>query len=246
MQNARISRNIEFVGDAKQEANIKGNLLPEKAIRVDYFDGKVIDETNEYTITVAGTADAIAVQGAGQIGLRATTGTADQEVCFIATPLIFDITQNPIIEARVEITDVSGTFLFFGFSDAVLETTPSATIDYAGGTLAAVATDAVGFVCDAEKTASALYCAYVGTGIAVGASLASPTVTWTDGVKHTLRVELDSSGNAYYYCDGIQVGYKATAVTDVPLCAIFNFGTRAADGSNYVYVRRLVRIQDIP
>jgi len=252
MQQARISREIEFVGDANQEANVKGNLLPERRCIVDYFDGKVIDETNFYTITVGGTSDAIAVSGGGVPGFTVATGTVDQQVCFIATPLVFDISENPVIEAKVNIADVSGTSFFFGFSDAVTETTPDSTIDYAGGTLAAAATDAAGFVCDADKGSSALYCATIATGGTVAGALASPAITWTDGISHTLRVELKESDaatpthDAYFYCDGIQVGFKQSAVTDVPFCAMFNFGTRANDGTNAVYVRYLAKFSDIP
>ena len=135
--------------------------------------------------------------------------------------------------------------IFFGFSDATSETTPNATIDYADGTLAAAATDAVGFVVDADKNSSRIFCASIATGGSVTATAAAPTVAWTDGQSKTLRVALDSSGNASFYIDGVQVGYEATAVTDVPLCIMINYGNR--DGSSdVIYTRYVALFQDIP
>ena len=135
--------------------------------------------------------------------------------------------------------------LFFGFSDATSETSPAATIDYADGTLAAAATDAVGFVVDADKESSRIYCASIATGGSVTASEALPQTAWTDGQSKTLRVALDSSGNATFYIDGVAVHYEATAVTDVPLCGMINYGNR--DGSSdVIYTRYVAMFQDIP
>jgi hypothetical protein len=245
-QQIKVERKIQFVGDANQEANVEGNFLTKRACRVDWFDQKALDETNGYTITVDGTGDTVAVSGGGVIGVTMTTGSGDNEVEYFApTPLVFDISQNPAIEAKIQITDVSGTVVFFGFSDAITETSPNSTIDYADGTLAAAATDAVGFVIDGDKSSSAVYCASIATGGSVAATAAAPSTVWTDAQAKVLRVELDSSGNARFYIDGVQVGYKATAVTDVPLCAIINAGNREA-AANTVYVRYLAKFQDIP
>jgi len=250
MQQARISREIEFVGDANQEANVKGNLLPKRMCSVDYFETPIITvgtvTSSPYTVTAAGTSASVAASAGGVIGVTFTTGTDDNAIAYLAaTPLVFDISQNPAIETKINITDVTGSVVFFGFSDALTETTPAATIDYADGTLAAAATDAVGFVIDADKASSAVYCASIATGGSVTATAAAPSTVWTDGQSKTLRVELDSSGNAKFYIDGALVNYTATAVTDVPLCAMYNVGNR--DGSSdTVYARYLAKFQDIP
>jgi len=241
--NVYVGNYIKFTGAAKFNDNVKGNLSTERMCSVDWFDQTALDTTNDYTATLGGTNDAAALTAGGYCGLTLTTGTGDDEVSFLATALIFDISQEPEIEAKIKIVDVSGTFVFFGFSDATSETSPAATIDYAGGTLAAAATDAAGFVCDADKGSSSLYVASIASGGSVTG--ADTGIDWEDNQSKVLRVKLDSSGNAYYYVDGVQYGYKASAVTDVPLCAIFNFGTRADDGSNVVYVRYLKKWQDI-
>ncbi len=230
---------IEFKGEAKTKENVKGDLSTERMCSADFFDHKAIDTTNEYT-GAAGSA----VTGGGVSGLTLTTSGTDNVVYYFATPLIFDITQKPVIETKLKLADVSGTFVFFGFSDAINETSPSATIDADSGTLVAVATDAAGFVIDADKGTSSIYSASVKTGAAVQS--ADSGIDWADDESKILRVELDASGNAYFYVDGVQVGYIALAVADVPLCAIINFGTRANDGANVVYTRYLKKWCDIP
>lgn len=241
-----VGDRIEFTGEAKTKANIRGDMLPERMSSIDWFDQAALDATNDYVQTLGGTSDAGAVCGAGESGLLLTTGTGDNEVSFLATPLIFDISNSPTIEAKFNISDVSGTFLYFGFADATTETTPAATIDADSATLTAVATDAVGFVVDADLGGSSIYCASSNTGAAVQS--VDTGLDWADGISHTLRVSLDSSGNAKFFVDGIQKGYIALAVADVAagLCAMVNYGTRAADGANTVYMRYLAKFQDVP
>ena len=69
---------------------------------------------------------------------------------------------------------------------------------------------------------------------------------WADTISKRLRVSLDASGNAYFYADGVQVGYIPLAVADVPLCAIFNAGTRNNEGAMTVEARYLAKWQDVP
>jgi hypothetical protein len=243
-QQVRVEREITFVGDANQEANISGNFLTKRACRVDWFDQAALDATNNYVQTLGGTSDAGAVVGAGEIGFKGTTGTSDNEISFLSTALIFDPSQNPAIEAKIEVTDAVNSFFFFGFSDATSETTPDATIDASGGTIAAAATDAAGFFMDGDKSSTLYY-----GSIATGGSVASTStgLTWASGTAKTLRVELDSSLTARYYVNGVQVGTKALAVTDIAagFCATFNYGTREA-AANYLYMRYLAKFQDIP
>ena len=226
-QQIRVGKEIEFVGDAAQAANIKGYPSTERMSSVDWFDQTTLDVTNDYTQTLGGTSDAGALTAGGEHGFKGTTGTGDNEVAFLATGLIFDITQGPVIETKLKITDVSGTVVYFGFSDATSETTPAATIDADSGTLTAVATDAAGFVIDADLGTSSLYCASTKTGAAVQS--VDTATDWADAQSKVLRVALDSSGNARFYVDGVELGYIASAVADVPLCAIINYGTRIVD-----------------
>jgi len=239
--NVYVDRSLEFKTGAAIKANVKGNLSTERMCSVDWFDHKAIDTTNEYT-GAAGSA----VSGGGVSGLTLTTSATDNVVYYFATPLIFDITQSPVIETKLHLVDVSGTFVYFGFSNAVSETSPAATIDADSGTLTNAATDAAGFVIDADLGSSSIWCASVKTQSAGGTvQSVDTTLDWADTISYVLRVALDTSGNARFYVDGVQKGYIALAVADVPLCAIINFGTRAADGANVVYARYLKKWADV-
>lgn len=241
-QQVNVQKNLVFSSGANNKANVTGDMLPVRMQAIDWFNGIVLNATNDYTVTVGGTSDAAAVTLGGANGLKMTTGTGDNEVMFVATGLMFDATSNPVIETKVTLADVSGTSLFFGFSDADTETTPASTIDYADGTLVAAATDAVGFVCDADKSSSLLYFASIATGGSVAG--VSTGITWTDGQTKSLRVRINSDLSADGFVDGVQVAHVAGAVTDVPFCAIFNAGTRANDGANIVTAKYLAKFQD--
>jgi hypothetical protein len=242
-QQVNVNRTLSFNDSAEHRTNIKGNPSTERYCGVDWYDQVAIDTTNDYVSTLGGTGDAVALVAGGATGVLLTTGSTDNEVSFLGTGLIFDISKSPEIEARVTIDDVSGTSFFFGFSDANTESTPASTIDYADGTLAAAATDAVGFVVDADKSSSLMYASSIATGGAVGAT--STGITWTDGQTKVLRVQLNTEGDAYFWVDGNLVAIRQSAVTDVPLCAVYNYGTRANDGSNTVTVKYLKKWQTI-
>jgi hypothetical protein len=241
-QQVNVQRSLKFTGDAANKANVKGSMSALRYTSVDWFDQTALDTTNDYTATLGGTGDAVALSAAGATGITMTSGTTDNEVSFLGTALIFDISNNPEIETRVTITDVSGTSFFFGFSDANTESTPASTIDYADGTLAAAATDAVGFVVDADKSSSLMYAASIATGGSVAG--ASTGITWTDGLTKTLRIRLNTEGDAFFFVDGVCTNIVQSAVTDVPLCAVFNWGTRDNDGSNTVIAKYLKKWQD--
>ena len=234
-----VGSEIVFQEEANHQDNMKGNPSTERMCSVDWFDQTTLDTTYDYTSTIADDGTH-ALSAGGANGVTLTTGATDNDVDFLATGLIFDITQEPEIESKIEITDVTGTFVFFGFSDATSETSPAASIDADGGTLTNAATNAAGFVIDADLGSSSIYCASVNAQGAGGTVQNVDSATdWADGATHVLRVKLDSSGNAYFWLDGVQVGYIALAVADVPLCAIWNDGTRDNDGANTVYARYL-------
>ena len=244
MSDVYVDSELIFKTAAATKANIVGNPSTVRMSSVDPFDGVTLDVTNDYVQTLGGTNDLGALAAAGEPGFKGTCGDTDNEVSFLATALIFDITQKPEIEIKLKIVNVSGTFVYFGFSDATSETTPAATIDAAGGTLTAAATNAVGFVCDADLGPSSLYCASVNAGGAVQS--VDTGIDWTDNQSKIKRVSLDSSGNARFYVDGVQKGYIALAVADVPLCAILNYGQRAGEANTVVHMRYLKKWQDVP
>lgn len=238
-----VNRKLKFSASAEVRPNVGGNMLTERMCSVDWFDQYAIDTTYTYRDTSTGTSAAPTV---GTGGLTLTTGTDDNAIGYLATGLRFDITYEPVLEAKVTINDISGSCFFFGFADANTESTPNATIDYADGSAAAAATDACGFVVDGDSLSGSdaiIYAASIATGGSVTAT--DTGEVWSDGEVKTLRVALDSDGNARFYINGIEVHYQADAVTDVALCAMFNYGNR--DGSSdTILVEYLAKFQDMP
>ena len=99
-QQVRVERELVFDNQADIDVNIKGDMMPERMNSIDWLDGDTLD-TNKYTVTVGGDSDAIALGQAGEPGVKFTTGTTDDNVCYLATGLIFDITQLPSIETKL-------------------------------------------------------------------------------------------------------------------------------------------------
>ncbi len=240
-QQIKVERDIQFIGPASKTNNVEGDFAMK---RWHFYDPFMHDSQANYTATLDGTNDAIAALAGGYPGLSLLSGDTDNEVSFLGTGLIFDATYNPVIECKVRITDISQTSFFFGFSDANTETTPASTIDYADATLAAAATDAAGFVSDADKSSSQFYAASIKTG---GSVVGTATgVTPTDTSTHILRVEITPSLTVIYYIDEVQVDVDVGGVTDVPLCAIWNFGTRDNGGGDAVYLYYFKAWQGLP
>jgi hypothetical protein len=231
MQVAKVGRALQFVGSAVNKDNVEGNPSFNKLVIYDDFVCTTLDATNDYTVTIAATADSATINAQANGVVRLTSGSTDDNVAFLASSLIFDMSKNPVIEARVSIIDVSKSCLFFGFSMATNDTTPEGIIDADSATIArgTAITDAAGFVCDADKVTSTLYIASTKTSGAIQSAAVTPSTLWTDGQWKVLRVALDSTGNAYFWVDGVLAGIIKLAVADVPFCFVVACSTR--DGS---------------
>jgi len=244
-QQVKISRDLEFMGDAKHTQNVQGPMHETMVHFHDHFTDDTLS-TDKWLATV--TSATIAVDHATYPGGMAliTTDATDNETNFLSTPLCWMDDQNCIAEAKILITDVSGVVLFFGFSDATYETTPALAIDYADGTLATVSgRDAVGIVCDFDDSVNGINSIVaVGANAGVLETAIDSGVDWADGIWHTLRVELNPDGDAYFYLDGTSFGYMATAVTSAtPLCITVQSGNRDA-AIDTIYVDRVDGWQD--
>ncbi len=246
MTDVYVDDELIFKAQASVDDNITGNPSTERMVSVDWFDGLLLNVTNDYVQTLDGTNDLGALVAAGENGFKGTCGDTDNEISFLSTALIFDFTQKPAIESKIEITNVSGTFVFYGFSDATSETTPEATIDADTATLRKGdnTTDAVGFVIDADLGTSSIWCASTNNGAAL--QTVDTGLDWGDTEKKRLRVALDALGNARFYVDGVQKGYIALAVADVPLCATLNYGQRNGEANQIVEMRYLKKWQNCP
>jgi hypothetical protein len=252
LEQVKVSRSLVFEGAANTKDNVVGNPSFKKTVVTDDFTGVTLDATNDYTVTVGGLNDAVAIDnsasGAAGGWISILSGDTDNEACFMATPLIFDISKNPVIEARLYLTKVTETALFFGFSDAVLEATPAMPIDDDGASPVAAADDVAGFVIDADSTTpSEIQCGYATA--AGAATMIDSGIAAADGTTSTnilvLRVTIDSSGYVSYFVNGKLVGISTSAaVSDVPLCGMLATATRANGAGDKVFVDYIKYWQD--
>ena len=238
-----IDDHIEMRGDALHRSNMDGPWQETKVHFHDHFTDDTLS-TNKWLATV--TNHTIAVDHATNRHCALfTTDTTDNEASFLAGPLVWEDDQNAVAEFRIKVTDVSAICLFVGFSDATFEATPDMPIDYSGGTLAAAATNAVGIVMDGEDSVNGAS-SIVGVGVNAGAleTAIDSATDWADGEWHTLRVELDPDGDAYFYLDGSAFGYMATAIASgTALCVIMAVANRGTSAET-VYVDRVDAWQD--
>lgn len=179
--------------------------------------------------TDSATSDAAIVSGADGIGgvLRLTTGdagtgyAADAEQVTQRALMWKAANGNLNLEARVKLSAITTCYAFVGFTDTVAAALEAPIVSAASGnTLTTNATDAVGFMFDTNMTDDNWWL----TGVAnnVDATAQNSGYAPVAGAWVVLRVELDTSGNATFYRNGLQVGTRmANAVTPtVPLTAV--------------------------
>jgi len=236
--NVRVEKSLEFVtGAASRQANVLGPLQEKKKHFKDHFTDDTLD-TSRWAVSVPGTSDTIAISEVAGGECLITTGTVDDDSCMIATAIIWNGTRNAVAEARITMDDVSGTALFVGFSITKSESNNSIAIHYAADALTTVATEAVGFVIDADHATSSIMCASVDSD--VDGTPVDTGVDWADAETRNLRVSIDTAGKAIFYINGTPVAQIAAAVTAATLlCFTVQAMTRANDGANTVQFRRV-------
>lgn len=113
------------------------------------------------------------------------------------------------IEARVKLDDITTAGFFVGFTDVGTFEAPIEASGTANG-ITTNATDAVGFLFDTRMTNANLWC--VGVANDVDATSINTGIAPVAATYATLRVEVDTLGNATYFINGTAVGRVATAV----------------------------------
>jgi len=209
--------------------------------------GATIADFSRVTVTQQGTAVAAAALSgtaggaAGQAGhggwIAGSVDNVDAEIDLVAlggAPWLVPaaLTTGGVICAEIGFvvpTALTARQYFFGLSDAVTEaTTTNGPLNIDGTTnVVAVADDAAGFIMSSLATdADGWYTANaINTAAVADASITSPLLTAVVDRYTRLRVEIDASGNAYFY-GGVagtttlgrrttmaNVGSKALAVT---------------------------------
>lgn len=227
-----IDDHIEFRQMARRRSNVEGPMLEEMVHFHDHFLGHTLDTVQLYTSTT-GDSSAIAIVAAVGGQCRFTTPASDSGACMLATALNFEDDMYAICEAKIKIATVANTHIFFGFTDATTESSPTTPIDYDGGTVADGAAVAAGFVVDADYLSSSIICA------GVGATNVDSGLDWADGIWHTLRMHLTPDGVAFYYVDGVSVATIADAIatSGTALCMALTTSVRDT-GGKLVYLDR--------
>lgn len=238
-----IDDNIEMRGDALHRANLKGPWQEKKVHFHDHFTDDTLS-TDKWLATV--TNHTIAVNHATyRHCVLFTTDTTDNEASFLSTPLCWEDDQNVVVEGKVLMSDISETMFGLFLTDATSEATPDTPIDYSGGTLAAAATNAVGIIADGDDSVNGEG-SIVGVGVNGGTleTAIDSATDWADAAWHTLRIELNPDGDAYFYLDGVSFGYMSTALTSgTALCALLCVANRGT-AAETVYVDRVDAWQD--
>ncbi len=236
-QQVKVEREVSFVGMANDGVNIKGNPNYDRIFREYNFTELALDTTNLYTHELDTTSTIALASG----GITLTTAATDTKVCSQAQGGIWWYpAKNPVVEVKFSINVITNVAIYAGFTDAVTEGTAKLPFSLITATLSDWATDAAGFLFDTRQTLS--YFNYVNTinNTQAFTQLASTYVP-VAATSLTLRVAIDSDGNARFYWNGVQVGYKPLAVTTtVPLVPFF--GIRNNTASAHVATLRYVRL----
>ena len=231
----RIDDSIEFRNT--RGVTVKG-IQQELLIHdQDRFTGIALDTTNRWAISVPGTSDSIAISETAGGSALMTTGTADNDSCMLSSAIIWNGDTLSVVEFRLTITDVSGTAVFVGFTDAKSEANGQIAFQYPADSFTSTADSGAGFVIDADHSSSLIRC--VSSNATTDTTPVSTTVTHTDGQTNNYRVILDTDGVATFVLDGVVRAKIASSVPEATLlCATVQAMTRAADGSNTVRVHQ--------
>lgn len=239
MSQLKVFRELGFYGDGNNGQNIKGNPNPEKIFQEYNFTELALNNTNKYTPFL----DTTSTVALGSGGVLITTAATDAKVGSQTQGGIWWYpAKNPVVEMRFKVDVVTNVAIYCGFSDAVSELTGLLPHGIVDATQTATATDSAGFLFDTRQTLDYFN---IVNSLAAGSAKAFTQLDSTRvpvaATNLTLRVAIDSSGNARYYWNGTEVGYKATAVTTTtPL--IPYFGIRNNTATAHVATLRYVRL----
>jgi hypothetical protein len=207
----------------------------------DDFLGAAIDTTNNWIVFAGSDADATAaatVAGVpeGQILMGSGgTGAADDgtvlSLILLSQGSLVSL-GTTVFETRVSFDQLTGTSWNFGLSDVLAEATERSMFTVNSGVVAdggLTVTDAVAFAFSTDATATTKWqtCNEIaGTINAVENALATGP---TADTYATLRIEVDSAGNAKFFIDGEWVYTKLLAVATTALLIPFIGGNSADD-----------------
>jgi len=237
-QIADIGKFIRFKGGADYDLNMKGNLNPHKLFREWNFKELALDETNQYTKFVDTTSAVALANG----GITLTTAATDTKTCSYGFGgLYVRCAKKPVLEFKFQIDDIANVAIDAVLTDAKEEATGLLPFLIDGTTITDTATDAVGFCFDTAQTTDRYYIVNTKNGTQAGTLLTAVQAPWAAATDIRVRVALDTSGNAHFYYNGVNVGYKPNAVTST-VSLVPYFGIRNRNASAHIATLRYVRL----
>ncbi len=238
-QIVKVDKEIQFNDPANHSSNITGNPATEKIVSVwNFSDELALDGTNKYTMYLDGTSTVASGKG----GALLTTAATDTKTASISMGgLFWYIAKNPVCEFTFSLDVVTTVAINAGWNDAVSEGSHLLPLLITTATLTDTATDAAMFVYDTNQTLAYWNVANTNNGTEAFTQLASTYVPVASTLA-TVRVALDTLGNAKYWYNNKEVGYKALAVaTTGTIGFVPYFGIKNASGAAHVATLRRVR-----
>ena len=237
MQSLQIDRQLTFSGDGNNGANIVGNPSNSKILTEWNFKELALNETNNYTVFIDTTSAVALANG----GITLTTAATDTKTCSYAFGGIHALcANNPVVEVKLKLDVITTVAINVGFTDATTEATALLPFLISGTTITDTASNGAMFCFDTEQTTDRFYIVNTKAGVQGGTLLSAVQAPFSAATNITLRVALDTSGNATYYYNGAVVGRKVNATTAatplVPYVGIRN-NTATAHVATVRYVR---------
>jgi hypothetical protein len=177
-------------------------------IRDEYSGAAGSDGAASITLTAGGTGG-ICTLASGAAG--AASFAADATV--LTTGLNFKANQGGLfVEARLRMnTALVNQYFNFGFTDVLATTTLEMPMSISGTTITTTASDAICMLYDSALSNQRIH--IQGVKANVDTAINNTGFIPVADTFMTLRIELDTSGNAQSFINGVSYGYTANAVT---------------------------------
>ena len=212
-QQVKVNRDLEFVGAAKYQPNVKGPMMTELKVFDEIFVAATSNDWNEQE--AHGSAITHTALDGGAM-LITCNGSADMDCGELSQTAQWSPYFNCGMEAKVKLSQVTAVGIAIGFVNA-----KNATDDHIAGelnssnviTTPGTTTDAALFIFDTASSPDVWYYGAIkagtpGTAVAAVGSLVPVADTY-----FKVRIQTDSDGNVLFYYNGIPVGRLFTATT---------------------------------
>lgn len=240
-QNLKVYRDLEFLGHANNDQNIRGNPMYEKVFFTDHF---IADGDESDWVEGTDTASSTIAYGAALGGvLTITTSGTTLDLGEITHVVQWGCAKNCVMEARVKFSSIDDVAMAVGFADAALGSSNKIAAEMSSAALVASrATEFAGLLHDTNSSYDYWY-----YGAYKAGNIGTPVITAVAPLTtayQNLRVAMNTDGDATFYINGVAVGFLPTCVTTGTLLTPY-VGFMARTGSEKIgYVDRITMWQD--